>query len=773
MTGIDFHQIFEALPGPILVLRPDENFTVVGASEAYFKATHTVREHLIGTGLFAAYPENPDPAHVRAQANLRASLQRVVTEKVTDTLPIQQYDIRLPASLGGGFEERHWRVVNAPVLSGTGELLYITHCVEDATEIVRVGRREQEDRNLQASEILESIAEGFFALDRAWRFTYVNREALNILGRASADLLGVALWDAYPGLIGHELEHGYRRAMDERIAGAMTSFYPDHGRWYEVHTYPAPGGISVYFRDLTEQKQAEAASDQQRRMYEVALSNTPDLVYVFDLDHRFIYANEALLAMWGRPREEAIGRNCLELGYEPWHAEMHGREIEHVVATRMPIRGEVPFSGTQGTRVYDYIFVPVIGSDGTVTAVAGTTRDVTERQQAERAIREQALRLGEADRAKDEFLATLSHELRNPLAPLRSALTLLRMDGGATEGRIASIHAMMERQVDHLVRLVDDLLEMSRISRGALELRKVFVDVAEIVRNAIETSQPLVQAARHTLTVSLPDAPLWLEGDPVRLAQILSNLLSNSAKYTDDGGRIAVTVRQEGSIVAMAVQDNGTGIAAHALPRMFEMFSREDRARGRVQGGLGIGLALARRLAEMHGGSLDAHSEGPGKGSEFVLRLPIAQSPKPAATPGSRDTTAPVGHRILVVDDNRDAAESLGMLLELIGAEVRIANDGRTALDLVESYGPTVLLLDIGMPDMDGYEVARTIRASRPARPPVIVALTGWGQEEDRRRTRAAGFDHHLVKPVDLDALRGLLASLAPTSQLPAVDADS
>ncbi|MCW5625759.1 MAG: PAS domain-containing protein, partial [Burkholderiales bacterium] len=318
----------------------------------------------------------------------------------------------------------------------------------------------------------------------------------------------------------------------------MTSFYPDHGRWYEVHTYPAPGGISVYFRDLTEQKRAETASDQQRRMYEAALSNTPDLVYVFDLDHRFIYANEALLAMWGRSREEAIGKNCLELGYEPWHAEMHGREIEHVVATRMPIRGEVPFSGTQGTRVYDYIFVPVIGPDGTVTAVAGTTRDITERQQAERAIREQALRLEEADRVKDEFLATLSHELRNPLAPLRSALALLRMDGVATDARTASVHAMMERQVNHLVRLVDDLLEMSRISRGALELRKAFVEAAAIVRNAIETSQPLVQAARHTLTVSLPDTPLWLEGDPVRLAQILSNLLSNSAKYTDDGGRI-------------------------------------------------------------------------------------------------------------------------------------------------------------------------------------------------------------------------------------------
>jgi PAS domain S-box-containing protein len=478
----------------------------------------------------------------------------------------------------------------------------------------------------------------------------------------------------------------------------------------------------------------------------VALSNTPDLVYVFDLDHRFTYANEALLRMWGRTREEALGRNCLELGYERWHAEMHDREIEQVIATRQPIRGEVPFTGTSGRRIYDYIFVPVLGPGGEVVAVAGTTRDVTERKQAEQ--------------AKDEFLATLSHELRNPLAPLRNSLQLLRLVG-SRDATTARAHEVMERQVNHLVRLVDDLLEMSRISRGAFELRKERVEVAAVVRNAIETSEPLIRAAGHLLSVSLPEESLWIDGDAVRLAQILANLLNNAARYTDDGGHLSVHARRQEATVVISVCDNGAGIPAEALPRLFEMFSRGDGSSGRGHGGLGIGLALARRLAEIHGGSIEARSEGPGKGSEFTVRLPLAA--KPGSASCARGGPEPVlpQSRILVVDDNRDAADSLSMVLGLLGAEVRVACSGTEALEAFTSYDPAVVLLDIGMPGMDGYEVARRIRSRFPERRTAIVALTGWGQEADRRRAREAGFDHHLVKPAEIDALRELLASLA------------
>jgi PAS domain S-box-containing protein len=449
--------------------------------------------------------------------------------------------------------------------------------------------------------------------------------------------------------------------------------------------------------------------------------------------------------MWGRTRDDALGRNCLELGYEPWHAEMHDREIEQVVATRRPIRGEVPFTGTNGRRIYDYIFVPVLGPGGEVVAVAGTTRDVTERK--------------EAEQAKDEFLATLAHELRNPLAPLHNGLQLLRM--ADADPKMAPVREMMERQVKHLVRLVDDLLEVSRITRGTLALRKEPVELAAVVRNAIETSDPLIRAARHELSVSLPQEPLWVEGDPVRLAQILANLLNNAASYTDEGGSIWVRLREEEGRAAISVRDNGAGITAEELGRLFQMFSRGERYGGRTQGGLGIGLALARRLAEMHGGTIEARSGGAGQGSEFIVRLPLAARPAAApAAAGGGAGTGKMPRRVLVVDDNRDAADSLAMILELLGAEVRIVNNGPEALEAFPSHDPALVLLDIGMPGMDGYEVARQLRSRFPERRAALVALTGWGQEEDRRRARDAGFHHHLVKPADVEALQALLASL-------------
>jgi signal transduction histidine kinase len=368
--------------------------------------------------------------------------------------------------------------------------------------------------------------------------------------------------------------------------------------------------------------------------------------------------------------------------------------------------------------------------------------------------------LREADRRKDEFIATLSHELRNPLAPLRNALHILA--GAGEDGDVAEqVRPMMERQVGHLVRLVDDLLDVSRINRGTFELRKERVDIATIVGNAVETSDPALRGAGHALSVTLPDAPLWIDGDLVRLSQVLGNLLNNAAKYTPPGGRIALEVVREGDAVVIRVRDNGAGISPAALPRLFEMFNRGDREGRGTDGGLGIGLALARRLAEMHGGRVDAASEGLGKGSEFTVRLPLASDQRPGA---GGDVQAPAympRRRVLVVDDNRDAADSLGLVLGSLGADVRIARDGREALELFDAYRPSAVLLDIGMPGMDGYEVARRIRErSESSPPPLMIALTGWGSEEDRRRAAAAGFDRHLVKPADLGTLQKLLASL-------------
>jgi signal transduction histidine kinase/DNA-binding response OmpR family regulator len=367
--------------------------------------------------------------------------------------------------------------------------------------------------------------------------------------------------------------------------------------------------------------------------------------------------------------------------------------------------------------------------------------------------------LRETDRRKGEFIATLSHELRNPLAPLRNALNALHLLGSSSPSAVR-LRAMIERQVDHLVRLVDDLLEVSRINRGTFELRRERVELASVIQSAVETTEPLYAAGARELEIDLPEEPVVLDGDPVRLTQIFGNLLNNAAKYTNSGGHVSLAARGEGDAVVVGIRDDGIGIAAESLPGLFQMFYRGTD--GSSRGGLGIGLTLAQKLAEMHGGTVTASSEGLGKGSEFTVRLPLA--PGVPMTSSSRVTTAPpIGHRrVLVTDDNVDAAEALGVLLEILGADVRVVHDGPSALAAYADYAPDLVLLDIGMPGMDGYEVARRLRAEHGTHRAKLVALTGWGQAEDFRRAHEAGFDQHIVKPADIDVLKALLATLEP-----------
>ena len=947
--------------------------------------------------------------------------------------------------------------------------------------------------------------------------------------------------------------------------------------------------------DVSDRKRAEqevirlaAESDRHRRLYETVLTNTPDFIYVFSLDHRVLYANEALIKMWGCGHEGAIGKTFLEIGYEPWHAEMHDREIDHVRATRQPVRGEVPFNGTNGRRMYDYIFVPVIGADGEVEAVAGTTRDVTERKQteatlldseerlrlatevaelgiwtwqpdgdvvawendrpyeifgltrtappitaarfkadflhpedtetfeiafgrtiefklpllcecrirradgdsrwveftgrmvddkdnprligtvqditdrknAEEAVRvsearhsfmvaladtlrplsdpidvqaeasrmlgeylganrvvyfeihgndyvierdytagvrplagrypvaafgptllaillggrtviepdattepdrspseraafadiqvrghvdvplvksgrfvagmtvhvsdrrdwtghevalieetaertwaaveraraEAALRaseerrrlaldaaelgawhinlatnafttderfriifagttepmgyeqafgaihaddqgrvgnavaaairpdapapyaeeyrvvhpdgsvrwvfakgrarydrdgagrlvsfdgtvaditarkliedererlvgqLREADRRKNEFLAILAHELRNPLAPIRNGLQLIRM-AGASE-TIERARSMMERQLTQLVRLVDDLLDVSRVTSGKLELRRLRVELRAVIDAAVETTRPVIEEAGHELAVTMPDERIWVEGDMTRLSQVVSNLLNNSAKYMHRGGHVRLAVGLEDGMAVVSVADDGIGIPPAMLEKVFEMFTQVDRALEKTTGGLGIGLSLVKGLVEMHGGTVEARSEGEGRGSEFVVRLPVLSSVQQVKRFETDELSRSSSCcRILVADDNVDAAESMGLLLQLHGNEVITVHDGLKAIEVAETFRPDVILLDIGMPKLNGYETCRRIREQPWGKNAILIALTGWGQAEDKRRTREAGFDHHLVKPVDDTAVMKLLASRFP-----------
>jgi CheY-like chemotaxis protein len=370
-------------------------------------------------------------------------------------------------------------------------------------------------------------------------------------------------------------------------------------------------------------------------------------------------------------------------------------------------------------------------------------------------------------RRKDEFLATLAHELRNPLAPVRNGLFLLERCT-SLEGS-AKIREMMSRQVSHMVRLIDDLLDVSRITTGKVQLRPETVELRRVLDAALEVSRPLIDRAHHELAISISeDPPLLVRVDPTRIAQVVSNLLNNAAKYTPDGGRIELSAGLERGQVTIRVRDNGAGLAADTIPEIFELFTQVGKTLDRAQGGLGIGLALVKRLVEMHGGEVQAESAGPGQGSTFIVRLPLvaapAEDPQPPATRRTRSGSR--SWRILVVDDNEDAAQTLGAVLAMSGHATRICHSGPAALKLAEAFAPEVVLLDIGLPEMDGYEVARRLRSSPAGSQLLLVAVTGWGSENDRKRTREAGFDEHLTKPIEFERLEAVLARLSPVHAL-------
>jgi len=394
---------------------------------------------------------------------------------------------------------------------------------------------------------------------------------------------------------------------------------------------------------------------------------------------------------------------------------------------------------------------------GRPVRMLGVNYDITQRKQDEEALKE-------ADHRKDKFLATLAHELRNPLAPIRNALQVMRL-AGSDRGLMEQARSMMDRQLDQMVRLIDDLLDVSRISTGKLALRKERVELAAVITNAVDTARPVIEAAGHELIIKLTPQPVFLDADPMRLAQVFANLLNNAAKYTDRGGRIWLTATYEDDQLAVSVRDTGIGIPPEQLSAVFEMFTQLDPSLGKSQGGLGIGLMLVKQLLDMHGGTIEAHSEGTGSGAEFIVRMPVANTDPAAAAGCAERQGQDAPHcRILVADDNADAAESMGMMLRLMGNDVRTAYNGLEALEEAAAFRPNVVLLDIGMPHLNGYEAARRIRAETWGQDTLLIALTGWGQEEDKRRAAEAGFDRHFTKPVHPADVLNVIAQLKAAS---------
>jgi PAS domain S-box-containing protein len=513
------------------------------------------------------------------------------------------------------------------------------------------------------------------------------------------------------------------------------------------------------FRDITAQKHVEAELRQQREWFQVTLASIGDAVITTDTLGRVTFLNAVAEAKTGWQSADSRGLSL--------------ERIFNVVSeyTRQPVPNPIGRVLREGAIVELANHTVLIAKDGSEVAIEDSAapirdangeisgavmvfHDVTARRRAEATLRE-------ADRRKDEFLATLAHELRNPLAPIRQA-AFIAQASGASDAQKRWSHDVIERQIQHMSLLLDDLLDISRVTRGTLVLRVQPTDLAAMIDAAVETARPRIDAKRHTLKVETPDGPIQFNADPLRMAQILSNLLMNAAKYTDPEGLIRLSAKCEGEEMIIRVTDTGIGISAESLPRIFEMFTQLSSARDRAEDGLGIGLALTKGLVELHGGKIEASSAGLGRGSEFTVRLPmrVVTEPGRSAAGAASAAPAPVRRRVLIADDNRDSAETLADLLRMEGHAVTAVHDGPGSLAAFEEFRPDIVLLDIGMPGLDGYEVARRMRASRFSKDTRLIAITGWGQEHDRERAFSAGFDYHLTKPVDPRRLSELLQSL-------------
>lgn len=510
-------------------------------------------------------------------------------------------------------------------------------------------------------------------------------------------------------------------------------------------------GCVLVFRDVTSRRSAERA----RTRLAAIVADSDDAIVSKTLDGTILSWNASAERLYGYSASEAVGQPIsLIVPPELWDEEQRileqlrqGQRIEHYETVRV---------AKDGTRIDVSLTISPLRDDkGRTIGASKVARDITEQKRSYEKLRE-------SDRRKDEFLAMLAHELRNPLAAICTGLEVMKIMENEPS-RLAEVRTMMERQSQQLVTMVDDLLEISRLTRGKVELRKNRVNLAEVVESAIETARPAIDAAGHALSVGVPDEEVEVDGDPHRLAQVLSNLLNNAAKYTPDGGDIRVFLETSGDEAVVSVRDSGIGVPTSMQEKIFELFAQGAPPIDRTAPGLGVGLTLARTLVEMHGGTIEIRSEGEGKGSEFSVRLPLAKGRADQESPSSAATAvepAVARRRVLIVDDNEDAAQMLRLVVERLGGDVRTASDGVEAVEMTAAFHPEIIFMDLGMPRMNGYDAARRIRAQSGGGNIVLVALTGWGQEEDRRRVMQTGFDHHLVKPARPEQLHALLLSL-------------
>jgi PAS domain S-box-containing protein len=658
-----------------------------------------------------------------------------------------------------GMLSTHWRLPHRPSEQDLRRLDLYARQAADFIEHCRMANALRDSEALLQA-VIDGSPDAIFLKDREGRMRLANPVTLAAIGKPAEFCAGKTDEEF---LLNPEDARAVM-AHDRRVMeSARTEIYdetlvtPYGTRCFRNHKTPyrdAAGkviGLIGVARDITAQIAAEAALRESEERFRVLTHAIPSLLWETDAEGLTTFMSDAWCSYTGMSAADVAGIGWTE-ALHPEDRKRIYREWMAAVASPEPFECRYRLRAADGSyRWFLTRSAPLRDPDGCVRRWVGSSTEIDEIVQAQAA-------LAAADRRKNEFLATLAHELRNPLSPIRNAVHVLKRKQ-TSENSDATLLAMMDRQVNHLVRLVDELLEISRISRGQIELRKESVVVSDFLQHALETCHPLIEKHGHRVSVKLADGPLWVFGDPLRLCQIAANIINNAAKYTPPGGLIEIEAARESGELTLRVRDNGVGVSAEMMPRIFDMFVRADGQARRSEGGLGIGLALARQLVLLHGGRIEAASNGAGKGSEFVVRMPLQQNPAVVAKPIEREARDDVKTaRVLVIDDDHDVADSFGMLLETMGATVRTAYDGPAGVAAIDAFEPDLIFVDIGMPEVDGYETARRMRSSHHKRRFLLVALTGWGQKEDRSRAQDAGFDLHLTKPAPIEAVKELLA---------------
>jgi PAS domain S-box-containing protein len=611
-----------------------------------------------------------------------------------------------------------------------------------------------------------------FVVDHAMRCLVAEGDAVHLATRRPPEIVGRPLAEILDPMLAARLEPHCRQALDGH---PFTYEHEVRGRAYRTRGMPlhdtadAVSAALVVIHDITDQRQADGPiRDDREARLRLALDAAGMGTFVWHLDRDSGEPDARTLDLFGLTGASPSLADVRDTVVDPDDCARCAAAIARAIdpAGSGALHEDVRVRRPDGTLRWLAITARTTfaGEPRRAVRIAGVVADISDRKRTEAALRERVEQLTEADHRKDEFLAVLAHELRNPLAPLRAGLELIRLSGD-TSAAVDRTRAIMERQVGHMVRLIDDLLDVSRITSGKIQLQRRPTPLDVLITTAVDANREAITSARLTLHVRLPNPPVWLDVDPTRGVQVVSNILHNAVKFTDPGGRIAITAGVEPAaagaapVLALTIADSGVGITPEMLPRVFDLFSQDRAVTGRSHAGLGIGLALARRLIEMHDGTIEARSDGPGYGSAFTIRLPVSDEAAPSFTIVSRRAAPRTPQRVVVVDDNLDAANAMAMLVAAFGSEAVVARDGPTALGHVLAWKPTLVLLDIDMPGMDGYETCRRIRAA-VGRGVRVIALTGWGQDQDKREAERAGFDAHLTKPADPATLERLLAGL-------------